>query len=351
MSDFSMDNQQAPPFTLEYIQHLISTRVQQETSAVHNELATMHQHNQQLQAQLAAVQHGQPTVQQHNNGIGNGARPSKPTRYDGAMGTDPTVWLFQFKQYADITQVPLAHQPKLAATYLDDKAATWWMHLVSQQPHNSADGITWPMFSDGLLTAFKPVNSKKIARNKLAVLKQTHSVQKYNDDFRALCRDIDDMNDAEQLDRYMRGLKAHICERVELSQPTTLHEAMSRAHTIDSISYYSRMSQNNNSTYQNYTPASHNNDAMVLGAVSDTPDSTTDDTLNAVAGRYNNQRRGGYGTINSQSSSRTFTPLQRLSQEDFAYCQRNRLCLKCKEAGHIARNCSRPVKPLNLRAR
>jgi len=152
--------------------------------------------------------------------------------------------LFQFSQYADITNIPLARRPKLAATYLDDKAATWWMHLVSQQPGNNADAITWQIFYDGLLTAFKPVNSKKIARNKVAALKQTHSVQKYNDEFRTICREIDDMSDAEKLDRYMRGLKPSICERVELTQPTALNDTMSRAHTIDSISYYSRMSYN-----------------------------------------------------------------------------------------------------------
>jgi hypothetical protein len=44
------------------------------------------------------------------------------------------------------------------------------------------------------------------------------------------------------------------------------------------------------------------------------------------------------------------TRFQRVSQEVFAYCQKHRLCLKCKEPGHQARYCTKPVKNLNLPA-
>src|SRR6202040_3372913 len=188
----------------------------------------------------------------------------------GAMGSDPTVWLFLFKQYAELSNVAEDQRPKLAATYLDDKAVTWWMPLVSQQPNNTADGFTWQMFHDGLLTAFKPVNSKKIARNKLAGLKQTHSVQKYNDEFRTICRDIDDISEAEKLDKYVRGLKPTIRERVELSLPTTVNEAMSKAHPIDSISYYARTAYDSCANFKNEpAPAQSTSDAMDLSVVED----------------------------------------------------------------------------------
>jgi hypothetical protein len=339
MSDISMENQEAFPFpspspSMEQIEQIIATRI------------------------AAVIQQGggQPMVQQHNNGIGNGARPSKPTRYDGSLTSDPTVWLFQFKQYADIANVSATQRVKLAATYLDGNASTWWMQLVSEQPNNNADPITWQIFYDRMMAAFKPINNKKIARNKIAVLKQTHSVQRYNNEFRSLCREIDDMTGAEQLDRYVRGLKDDIRTRVELQRPTTLNDAMSSAHTIDSISYHARVSYNhNNSNYYNYTPTTHNHnpDAMDLSAITVEGDNTNDDdTLNAVNSRENNQRGGStYNTNSTSRNNRGFTPLQRLSQEEFSYCQRNRLCLRCKEGGHIARNCTKPVKPLNSRAR
>jgi hypothetical protein len=298
-----------------------------------------------LQAQLAAVQAGQNMGQQR-------IKPSKPTRFNGALGSDPTVWLFIFNQYAELSNVAVDQRPKLAATYLDDKAATWWMHLVSQQHNNNADAVTWQMFYDGLVTAFKPVNSKKIARNKLAGLKQTHSVQKYNDEFRTICRDIDDISEAEKLDKYVRGLKPTIRERVELSLPTTVNEAMSKAHTIDSISYYARTAYDSGTNYSyEPAPAQGTSDAMDLSVVEDSSDSTEQESLNAMANRPyrpgGNSMRGN----GNRGGMRPFTPRQQLSQQDFAYCQRNRLCLRCKEPGHIARNCTKPVRPLNLRAR
>jgi len=70
MSDISMDNQSSVPFSMDQLQQYINT---------------------QVQAQLGAIQNGQHMGQQQNNGVINGARPSKPTRYDGSLGTDPTV--------------------------------------------------------------------------------------------------------------------------------------------------------------------------------------------------------------------------------------------------------------------
>src|SRR5258708_16966127 len=85
----------------------------------------------------------------------------------------------------------------------------------AQQPNGDASQITWQMFYDGLIAMFKPVNAKKVARDKLAVLKQTHSVVRYNSEFQQLCLQINDINEAEKLDKYIRGLKPvtkHVCE-------------------------------------------------------------------------------------------------------------------------------------------
>ena len=90
---------------------------------------------------------------------------------------------------------------------------------------------------------------------------------------------------------------------------------------------------------------------MDLSVVEDSSDSTEQESLNAMGNRP--YRPGGNsmrGTGN-RGGMRSFTPRQQLSQQEFAYCQRNRLCLRCKEPGHIARNCTKPVRPLNLRAR
>src|SRR6478672_8824041 len=99
-------------------------------------------------------------------------------------------------------------------------------------------------------------------------------------------RDIDDISAAEKLDKYVRGLKPTICERVELSLPTTVNEAMSKAHTIDSISYYARTAYGSGANF-NYepAPAQSNSDAMDLSVVADSSDNTDQESLNAMASR------------------------------------------------------------------
>jgi hypothetical protein len=331
MGDINMDNQQAPP--QQPIQQPLPTAEQL------HEFIT-----RQVRLQLGQQHHN------HNNNISitNRPKPAKPPMYDGKLGTDPTVWLFQVKQYFDITNTPEATRPMIASTYLTDNAATWWQTFTSIQPNGDARAITWQMFHTGLTGMFKPVNSKKVARDRLAALQQTHSVVKYNFDFQQLCLQIDDINEAEKLDKYVRGLKQHIRVKVELEQATTLTQAMSHAHVIDSITYHNRVN-----AYNNPTSGIHinNNDAMDLSTIQGEHDNNIDDTLNAVTTRNNYTRGTTYNNNSNQTARRTFTPLQRLSQDEFAYCQRNRLCLRCKEPGHIARNCSKEVKPLNLKAR
>jgi len=89
---------------------------------------------------------------------------------------------------------------------------------------------------------------------------------------------------------------------------------------------------------------------MDLSVISGNDDLQHGETLNAIRNRSGYQNKGEFNHNNTQPKSRPFTPLQILSQEEFSYCQRNRLCLKCKEPGHTARYCNKPVKPLNVKA-
>jgi hypothetical protein len=347
MSEVNMDTQSSATMNLEQLQQLISSQVQQHTTPLHNQVRDLENTNQQLRTLVSQLQVGQNIGQQYNNELGGRLKAAKPKTYNGSIGSDPDVWLFQFNQYSDIAGVPVNTRAKLAATYLEGKAATWWRNLVMQTVDHNADNITWEAFQNELINMFKPVNSKKIARDKLAMLKQTNSVAKYNFDFTQLCLEINDVSESEKLDKYIRGLKDRIRVEVELAEPTALAQAMSKAQRIDNITYQSRMAHNNA-----YTPDAFNRDsnAMDLSVISGNDGIQHGEALNAIRNRSGYQNKGEFKNNNTQPKSRQFTPLQRLSQEEFSYCQRNRLCLKCKEPGHTARYCNKPVKPLNLKA-
>ena len=207
-----------------------------------------------------------------------------------------------------------------------------------------------------MIAMFKPVNAKKIARDKLAALRQTHSVAKYNFEITQLFLEIGDVGDNEKLDKYVRGLKDKILLEVELAEPTTLKAAMTKAQRVDGITYHTQTVQTGDyATSNTYSAPISESVPMELGMVdADNIDDTEADTLNAIGGRFSRPSNSTNGRSMNNSFNRggrrTFTPRQRENQEVFRYCQQHRLCLNCKEPGHIARNCTKPSKPLNLRA-
>jgi hypothetical protein len=288
------------------------------------------------------------------NGTGHGGtiKAAKPSMYSGDMGSDVEAWLFQVLQYAYITGIAEDNRVKWAATYLSGKAATWWRGMVMQHADGDIDRITWDEFCRGLKSMFKPVNAKKIARDRLASLKQTHSVAKYNYDITQLFLEIGDIHDSEKLDRYVRGLKDKIRMEVELAEPTTLADAMAKAQRVDGITYHSRMMNHTEYTSNNtYRTSVDDSSAMDLGMIHDNEDAgSVSDSLNAIGSRSIQQGNSSVSNNTGRGVSRGFTPRQRVSQEVFKYCQEHRLCLRCKEPGHIARVCNKPVKPLNIKA-
>ena len=257
-----------------------------------------------------------------NGTVVSQAKASKPKVFNGKFGVDPAVWMYYIELYYDITGVTEDNKKiMIAATYLVDRAATWWRNVAENA---KASGITpcngsWSVFKERLIQTFRPVNHVKLARDKIATLKQYSSVAKYNDEFISLCMQIPDMGEADKLDRYVRGLKYKVKRDVELAEPKTVEEAMNKASRIDSLSFpfqnHSGYGNNggNNSNY-GYTP-------MELGAVN-----------------------GKTNGVQQSFGKPAGTWKQQLSRDEFARRRRENLCLRCGKGGHIARSCSVPPK-------
>lgn len=251
-------------------------------------------------------------------------RPAAPRSYSGDKGGDPEVWLFQYEQCARLYNLTEAEKVDYAATYLEGAAATWWRSVALASDRSRTPRPTWDSFKAQLITLFKPVNASKVARDQLAELKQTGAVFRYNTDFNRLVLEAGNVSAAEQLHRYIRGLKPKIRVEVELADPQTVHAAMEKAQRIDTITWYARNEYN--SSY-NSTPTfdSNTHAHMDLGALKVDRQQVTN-TINAM----NNKR------FRAPNRERYASPM---SKEEYERCRREGLCLKCKKSGHTARFC------------
>jgi hypothetical protein len=277
--------------------------------------------NQAMEQGIIGVGNGDGGNNGVNGTVVSQVKASKPKVFSGKFGVDPAVWTYYVDLYYEISGVKDEERKVMvAASYLVDRAATWWRNLAERARVSGVKPCNgkWDVFKEKLIQAFRPVNHVKLARDKLATLKQYGSVAKYNDEFISLCMQIPDIGEADKLDRYVRGLKYKVKRDVELAEPKTVEEAMNKASRIDSISFpyagFPNFDNNGGSNNNSYAP-------MELGAMN---------------GNKSFKSQGTSGKAQSGSWA------QQINRKEFARRRKNGLCLRCGKSGHIARNCSIP---------
>ena len=140
-------------------------------------------------------------------------------------------WIFQWTQYFNVVAVPdESSRVAMVGLQLSGDAVHWYQHHYDPRPPTS----TAELFAD-MIQAFVPVDRSVFARSELAALVLTQSVDSYIERSRALCLQIPDLSEAEQLDRFLRGLKREVFKEVFLRDPKSLEEAMSIASRLDAL--------------------------------------------------------------------------------------------------------------------
>jgi hypothetical protein len=254
-------------------------------------------------------------------------KPAKPKSFAAERGSDPDVWLFQFEQYADLVGLTDTDRVRLAATFLEGPAAVWWrskaLELQAQQPPHNV--LAWNAFKQQLVQQFKPVGSAKVARDRLAELKQVGSVSKYNTDFNRLVLEAGNVGAIEALDRFIRGLKPEIRMEVELANVGNIPQAQAKAQRVDSITWQARSLGKANyppiPTINGYAPM----DISAIKTAEASPQEAHPDSVNAITRRLDRPRAQQHAPP--------------MSKEEYERCRREGLCLKCKKTGHTARFC------------
>lgn len=164
----------------------------------------------------------------------NPPRIPPPSRYAGGYKTDVSDWLFEVTNFLQASGVADDHKLPTTIALLTGPASKWWQNVEHQH-----QGITFLEFKKLLVHQFSVVDRERNARDQLYKLKQVRSVRGYSNEFRILILQVPDMDEADKVDRYIRGLKdRNVRAQVLLKKPDDLETAILVAETLDSV-YYS----------------------------------------------------------------------------------------------------------------
>jgi len=132
------------------------------------------------------------------------AKPNKPSLFSGNSGTIE-AWCSHMDAYVSGSEPDEAC--RIACTYLDGEAFTWW------QSYSAATSVPdWDTLRTCLIRRFNPLNKVQAARNKFHRWRQLKDVGSFNKTFLSIVMDIPDITEPEKSDRYSHGLKRAIWE-------------------------------------------------------------------------------------------------------------------------------------------
>ena len=193
------------------------------------------------------------------------------------------------------------------------------------------------------------------------------------------------MSQADQVEWYVYGLRASISREVDLRDPKTLYEAMTNAQKVESLFDNRRTYQQSSQDYRispsstgfssnpssssaaSSSSSSLSSAPMELGKVTTAVENNDYDTAqeqieaepDSVYGQYlvegddfepnydlwdeleKEEEQVEHLQAMQQRYQRRTAP--HLSTAEFTRCMNERLCLRCKKPGHIARDC--PLRP------
>ena len=186
------------------------------------------------------------------------------------------------------------------ATLLRDNAMVWWRsHVEAADQGHVPRIVNWVDFYNAISYEFQPINTRKIARDRLAELRQRNSVQQYAHEFRTITADIPGISEDEKIDRFVRGLKDRTRQEVDIRDPKTLDEAVRIADRYDTISYQAQRKSLAKGAATRLEPVPMELDTM------------------AVQQRRNPEGESKRGNVNARGA-----------------------CFLCGKVGHLKRQCS-----------
>ena len=201
------------------------------------------------------------------------------------------------------------------STLLVGEAATWFRFNF---PANTSTMVIWPEIKEQLRSYFIPPNKDKIILDQWTSLHQQHSVHDYASRFCDLIMQLPSGAPSQEIlvDKFIRGLKPKTRTELELREPRTLPEAVRIADRFDTI-VYQRKPFDSNSTRSWNIASEYDNRGEPM-------------QIDTIRTRRPQKQRP------IRTSEKT-TP--RITAEDRIHLQSIGACFRCRQPGHMAREC------------
>ena len=122
----------------------------------------------------------------------------KLENYDGTKGRDVDTWLFQVREYLDLTMIPERGHVPYATSLVQRNATLWWRELCEGNNRPT----TWIKFYHLLREQFRPKSYNHHGRDELVKIRQYNreSVANFVFRFQATYQKIADLAEANKLD-------------------------------------------------------------------------------------------------------------------------------------------------------
>jgi Ty3 transposon capsid-like protein/Zinc knuckle len=213
--------------------------------------AALQQRVVQLEAEKAALQQ-RAAATVPTQGFGpRSSRPKGPTppEFHGLKigGFEIDAWIrdmkVQFEFYGPHEFPDDASKVRHASMFLKGRAAEWW------EAEDKSTGIAsnWNLFVNRLHERYRPMQAATVARERLDRLRQKGSVSAYADAFQKELTPIKDMAVSDQIFHFVKGLSSlAVANKVREKEPSSLHAAMDiavRAEAFLAIGRYGHTGQ------------------------------------------------------------------------------------------------------------
>ncbi|XP_058008100.1 uncharacterized protein LOC131182808 [Hevea brasiliensis] len=140
---------------------------------------------------------------------------------------DPLGWLSRCQLFFKHQSTLEEEKVGLASIHLEGIAQLWYLQLIQDNPEP-----TWTDFESQCNKRFgPPIRSNKLGE--LAKLKQTGSVEDYQNKFETLVSRAGTLTQLQKIQLYISGLQEYIAVEVELHQPQDLVSAMSMSRLYE----------------------------------------------------------------------------------------------------------------------